>query len=281
MKSKTSSRLFLILKWVVLLVVLAAIYLPLIMIIAYSFSTAKSVGGDFGDFTFVLYEKLFQNKQLLTATKNTIVIGLVSALLATILGTTAAVGIHYMRRKTKAAVDAASQITIVNTEIVTAMGFFLLMIFVRDTVRIPVNFSIWWLIITHTVITMPYVVLTVSPRLKQLNPNLLEASMDLGAGPMRSLITVMLPQLAGAMISGFALAFTLSLDDFVVTNINSFGANVETISTYVYSGIRKKLPSDIRALSTIIFLVVLIVLIVYNVIKNKKARNEARKNLLK
>ena len=281
MKSKTSSRLFLILKWVVLLVVLAAIYLPLIMIIAYSFSTAKSVGGDFGDFTFVLYEKLFQNKQLLTATKNTIVIGLVSALLATILGTPAAVGIHYMPRKTKAAVDAASQITIVNTEIVTAMGFFLLMIFVRDTVRIPVNFSIWWLIITHTVITMPYVVLTVSPRLKQLNPNLLEASMDLGAGPMRSLITVMLPQLAGAMISGFALAFTLSLDDFVVTNINSFGANVETISTYVYSGIRKKLPSDIRALSTIIFLVVLIVLIVYNVIKNKKARNEARKNLLK
>lgn len=281
MKSKTSSRLFLILKWVVLLVVLAAIYLPLIMIIAYSFSTAKSVGGDFGDFTFVLYEKLFQNKQLLTATKNTIIIGLVSALLATILGTTAAVGIHYMRRKTKAAVDAASQITIVNTEIVTAMGFFLLMIFLRDTIRIPVNFSIWWLIITHTVITMPYVVLTVSPRLKQLNPNLLEASMDLGAGPMRSLITVMLPQLAGAMISGFALAFTLSLDDFVVTNINSFGANVETISTYVYSGIRKKLPSDIRALSTIIFLVVLIVLIVYNVIKNKKARNEARKNLLK
>ena len=281
MKSKTSSRLFLILKWVVLLVVLAAIYLPLIMIIAYSFSTAKSVGGDFGDFTFVLYEKLFQNKQLLTATKNTIIIGLVSALLATILGTTAAVGIHYMRRKTKAAVDAASQITIVNTEIVTAMGFFLLMIFIRDTVRIPVNFSIWWLIITHTVITMPYVVLTVSPRLKQLNPNLLEASMDLGAGPMRSLITVMLPQLAGAMISGFALAFTLSLDDFVVTNINSFGANVETISTYVYSGIRKKLPSDIRALSTIIFLVVLIVLIVYNVIKNKKAKTEARKNLLK
>ena len=281
MKSKTSSRLFLILKWIVLLVVLAAIYLPLIMIIAYSFSTAKSVGGDFGDFTFVLYEKLFQNKQLLTATKNTIIIGLVSALLSTILGTTAAVGIHYMRRKTKAAVDAASQITIVNTEIVTAMGFFLLMIFLRDTIRIPVNFSIWWLIITHTVITMPYVVLTVSPRLKQLNPNLLEASMDLGAGPMRSLITVMLPQLAGAMISGFALAFTLSLDDFVVTNINSFGANVETISTYVYSGIRKKLPSDIRALSTIIFLLVLIVLIVINVVKNKKARNEARKNLLK
>ncbi len=277
MKNKTSSSLFLILKWVILLVVLAAIYLPLIMIIVYSFSTNRTVGGEYGEFTFALYKKLFENKALLTATKNSLVIGLVSALLATILGTTASVGIHYMRKKTKAAVDAASQITIVNTEIVTAMGFFLLMIFMRDTIQIPVNFSLGWLIITHTIITTPYVILTVSPRLKQLNPNLLEASMDLGAGPMRSLITVMLPQLAGAMISGFALAFTLSLDDFVVTNINSFGANVETISTYVYSGIRKKLPADIRALSTIIFIVVLTVLIVFNIVKNKKAKNAAKK----
>ena len=206
------------------------------------------------------------------------IIGLVSAALATILGTTASVGIHYMRKKIKSAVDTASQITVVNAEIVTAMGFFLLMIFLRDTVKVPVNFSLWWLIITHTVITTPYVILTVTPRLQQLNPNLLEASMDLGAGPMRSLLTVMLPQLAGAMVSGFALAFTLSLDDFVVTNINSFGANIDTISTYVYSGIRKRgVPIEIRALSTIIFVVVLTALIVYNVIKNKKAKELAKK----
>ena len=128
------------------------------------------------------------------------------------------------------------------------------------------------MIVTHTIITMPYVVLTVSPRLKQLNPNLLEASMDLGAGPMRSLLTVMLPQLAGAMVAGFALAFTLSLDDFVVTNINTLGANVTTISTYVYDGLKKKLSADIRALSTIIFVLVLGVLIVFNVIKNKKQK---------
>ena len=178
----------------------------------------------------------------------------------------------------KSAVDTASQITVVNAEIVTAMGFFLLMIFLRDTVNVPVNFSLWWLIITHTVITTPYVILTVTPRLQQLNPNLLEASMDLGAGPMRSLFTVMLPQLAGAMVSGFALAFTLSLDDFVVTNVNSFGANIDTISTYVYSGIRKKgVPIEIRALSTIIFVVVLTALIVYNVVKNKKAKELAKK----
>lgn len=271
--NKTSSVISLIAKWLILLVVLIAIYLPLVMIIIYSFSSAQSIGGDFGDFTFGLYEKLFKNEKMLAATKNTLIIGLVSASVATILGTTAAIGIHYMRRKTRAIVDASSQITIVNAEIVTAMGFFLLMIFLRDTVNLGVNFGLWWLIISHIVITTPYVILTVSPRLKQLNPNLLEASMDLGAGPMRSLITVMLPQLAGAMISGFALAFTLSLDDFVITNINSFGANIDTISTYIYSGIRKKgIPNEIRALSTIIFSVVLIVLIVYNIVKNKKAK---------
>ncbi len=267
-----------IFKWVILIAVLVAIYLPLVMIVLYSFSTSQQVGGEFGDFTFSLYGKLFENEQLLAALKNTLVIGAASAALATVLGTTASVGIHYMRRKTKAVVDAASQITVVNAEIVTAMGFFLLMIFIRDTVKIPVNFSLVWLIVTHTIITTPYVILTVTPRLQQLNPNLLEASMDLGAGPMRSLFTVMLPQLAGAMVSGFALAFTLSLDDFVVTNINSFGANVETISTFVYAGIRKKgIPIEIRALSTIIFIVVLAALIGYNVVKNKRLKEMAKR----
>ncbi|MBQ9485979.1 MAG: ABC transporter permease [Clostridia bacterium] len=272
---RRSSLTSLIVKWSILIVVLVAIYLPLLMIIVYSFSSAQSVGGEYGEITFGLYEKLLKNEKLLEATKNTLIIGVISAFVATILGTTAAIGIHYLRRKTRAIVDASSQITVVNAEIVTAMGFFLLMIFLRDAIGLPVNFGLGWLIIAHIVITTPYVILTVSPRLKQLNPNLLEASMDLGAGPMRSLITVMLPQLAGAMISGFALAFTLSLDDFVITNINSFGANIDTISTYVYAGIRKKgIPNEIRALSTIIFVVVLVVLIVYNVVKNKKTKKQ-------
>ena len=278
MNNKLSSRLFLAFKWAVLILVLVAIYLPLFMIILYSFSASREVGGELGSFTFKLYENLFKNEKLLRALKNTLIIGVSSAALATVLGTTASVGIHYMKRKVKAVVDTASQITVVNAEIVTAMGFCLFMIFLRDTIQAPVNFSIGWLIITHTVITTPYVILTVTPRLQQLNPNLLEASMDLGAGPMKSLFTVMLPQLAGAMVSGFALAFTLSLDDFVVTNINSFGVAVETISTSVYSGIRKKgVPVEIRALSTIIFIVVFAALIGYNIAKNKKAKEMAKR----
>ena len=273
---KKSASVWLVARWIIILAVLIAIYLPLIMIILYSFSTARSVGGDFGSFTFALYENLFKNDNLLAATKNTLIIGLVSAFISTILGTTAAIGIHYMRRKVKGVVETSSQITVVNAEIVTAMGFFLLMLFLRETVGLPVNKGMVWLIITHTVITTPYVILTVSPRLKQLNPNLLEASMDLGAGPMRSLLTVMLPQLAGAMVSGFALAFTLSLDDFVVTSLNT-SANIDTISTYVYAGLRHNLKNDIRALSTIIFVIVLVVLIAFNIMKDKKAKQQKLK----
>ena len=270
--NKKTQKISLVAKWAFLLIILAAIYLPLIMIILYSFSPSQTVGGDFGNFTLTWYKELLRDARLITATKNTLIIGLTSAFLATIIGSVASIGIHYMRSKTKATIDAASQITIVNTEIVTAMGFFLLMILMRDTIKLPVDFSIGWLIVTHTIITTPYVILTVSPRLKQLNPNLLEASMDLGAGPMRSLFKVMLPQLAGAMIAAFAMAFTLSLDDFVVTNINSLGANVETISTYVYSGIKRRMSPDIRALSTIIFVLVLVVLIVVNVVKERKQK---------
>lgn len=272
---KKSSVISLALKWTILIIVMLAIYLPLAVIIIYSFSSAKSVGGNFGNFTLSLYSKLFEDAELLDATKNTLLIGLVSSVLATLLGTTAAIGIHYMRRKSRAIVDASSQITIVNTEIVTAMGFYSLMLFLRDTLQLPVNFSMFYLIIAHTVISTPYVILTVSPRLKQLNPNLLEASMDLGASPMRSLITVMLPQLAGAMISGFALAFTLSLDDFVITHVNSYSVGIGTISTYVYTKMKHNIPNQIRALSTIIFTVVLIVLVIYNIAKNKKAKQQS------
>ncbi|MBQ6727580.1 MAG: hypothetical protein IJQ87_01435, partial [Clostridia bacterium] len=160
---KKSSAISLAVKWFILILVLIAVYLPLIMIVAYSFSSSTSVGGDFGEFTTGLYTKLFKNAKLLTALKNTLLIGFISALFATLLGTTAAIGIHYMRRKARALTEASSQITIVNAEIVTAMGFFLLMIFLRDTLSLPANFSMAYLIIAHTVITTPYVILTVSP----------------------------------------------------------------------------------------------------------------------
>lgn len=270
-------KVALVLKWTFLIIVLALIYMPILFIIAYSFSSQKDldVNSDFGKFTFGLYTTLFQNAELMSALKNTVIIGVSSALIATFLGTFTAVGLYYMRRGKKT-VNFISQITVVNAEVVTAVGFYLLFILLN---RFMTVYSLGWLILAHSIITTPYVILTVSPRLNQLNPNLYEAGLDLGAGPMRSLFTVIIPQLVGGMVSGFALAFTLSLDDFVLTNLNKgFGSGVETISTYVYSRFRRKLTPAIRALSTIIFLVVLIILIIFNIVKNKKERERKKAN---
>ncbi len=273
MKGKVS----LILRWALLIAVLVCIYAPIALIIVYSFSAEKDIGGPngFGDFTFSLYTSLFKNERIMNALFNTLMIGLASATLATVIGTMTSVGLHYMKRGRKA-VNFVSQVTVVNAEIVTAVGFFLLSIFLRDVVRVPVEKGVVWLILAHTVITTPYVILNVSPRLSQLNPNLYEAGMDLGAGPVRSMFTVILPQLVGAMISGFALAFTLSLDDFVVTNLNKGTNGVETISTFVYANLKRNLDPAIRALSTIIFVTVLLVLIAVNIVKNRKKNQTAQ-----
>lgn len=281
-KMKIKNGIFTGLKWAFLIIVLAAIYLPIMFIIVYSFSGEANIGSvnGFGEFTFALYTKLFTNSHnLMTATMNTLIIGVVSALLATFIGTLTSVGLYYMRRGKKT-VNFVSNITVVNAEIVTAVGFFLLSIFLTQ-IGLPIDRGMGWLIVAHTVITTPYVILTVSPRLNQLNPNLYEAGLDLGAGPMRSLFTVIIPQLIGGMISGFALAFTLSLDDFVVTNLNKGTSGVNTITTYVYASLRRSLDPAIRALSTIIFVVVLIALIIYNVIKNKKAKQQQKQNSVK
>lgn len=265
-------NLFLGLKWAFLIIILAFIYIPIFLIIIYSISGEPNIGGvnGFGQFTFALYQKLFTggSPRLIEATKNTLIIGVSSALIATFIGTLTSVGLYYLR-KGKKAVNFVSQITVINADIVTAVGFFLLSIFL-SRIGLPIEKGMGWLIIAHAVITTPYVILTVSPRLHQLNPNLYEAGLDLGAGPMRSLFTVIIPQLIGGMISGFALAFTLSLDDFVVTNLNKGTNGVETITTFVYASLRRSLDPAIRALSTIIFVVVLVALIIFNIVKNKK-----------
>lgn len=264
---KKKQLIYTIVGWVVLAVVLVLMYFPLIMVVGYSFSTSKTVGGS-GSFTFSLYADLFKNEALTEATTNTLIIGLSSSLIATFLGTISAVGIYYLRRG-KAIVNGMSQITVVNAEIVTAVGFFLLFIFLRDTLHLPVTQGVGWLIMAHTMITVPYVILAVTPRLTQLNPNLFEAGQDLGASGVRTLFTVIVPQLLKGMISGFALSFTLSLDDFVVTKFNK--GDINTISTYVYDGLKRGLDPAVRALSSILFITVMAVLIIFNIVGAHKA----------
>ena len=217
------------------------LYIPMIVLAVASFNTGTDIAS-FKGFTLRQYANLFRDGTLLTLLRNSVII----ALLATLIGTFTAVGLYYMKRGKKA-VNFVSQITVVNAEIVTAVGFFLLSIFLRDVLKLPLQRGVGWLIVAHTVMVTPYVILTVSPRLAQLNPNLYEAGLDLGAGPLRTLFTVIVPQLVGGMISGFALAFTLSLDDFVVTNLNKGTNGVNTISTYVYASLRRNVVKKSKA----------------------------------
>jgi spermidine/putrescine transport system permease protein len=220
-------------------------------------------------FTLSLYAEVFATAKIKEAFLNTIIVALVSSLLATVIGTVSAIGIYYLKKTVKAAALGLNQIPVINADIITGIACMLFFLMVK----IPLGYIT--LIIAHTVITIPYVVLAVLPRLGQLNPNLYEAGLDLGAGPVKTLARVILPQLIPAMISGFAMAFTLSLDDFVVTKFNS-GGEINTISTYLYNALAKRdIRPVMRAFSSILFLGSLAVLILVNIYSKRKAKRNA------
>lgn len=250
--------------WILLLVM----YIPIFVLVVLSFTTSKAFG-DWSGFSFDLYRELFQNEAIWRALKNTLVIAGASSLIATILGTVTAVGMYSMKRLPKSLLNGASQITVLNADIVTAVAFLLFFV----TLGIPAGYST--LLIAHIAICTPYVILNVMPRLTQLDPNLYEAALDLGASPVTALRKVMLPQLVPGMISGFILAFTLSIDDFVITNYNN--GELETLTTFIYKdAARAGMTPSLRALSTLIFVVVFAGLLILNLRKIKRTAKEER-----
>ncbi|MCH5350722.1 MAG: ABC transporter permease [Clostridiales bacterium] len=257
-----------VLIWAFVGVMLAFMYLPIIILIVYSFTDAKALGVWSG-FSMELYVNLFTDSEILSALGNSMILAASSATLATILGTTAAVGIFYLRKWKKTAADFIANITMENAEIVTGVAFMMFFL--------AINLGYGWpaLIIAHTMITVPYVILSVTPRLNQINPNLYEAGLDLGASPIRSLVTVVIPQLLPGMISGFIMAFTLSLDDFIISKFINGG--VETIPIYLYNALAKRgADPTLRALSSVLFIAVLTVLIVMNVVSAKRKKQAAK-----
>ncbi len=257
--------------WVFVGIMLALMYVPILILIIYSFTDAKALGV-WGGFTMDLYATLFTDEAVLGALGNSLILAAVAATLATALGTAAAVGIYYMKRKRKAAAQFISNITMENAEIVTGVAFMMFFLIV--------NIQYGWaaLIIAHTIITVPYVILSVTPRLSQINPNLYEAGLDLGASPVGSMLKVVIPQLVPGMISGFVMAFTLSLDDFIVSKFINGG--VETIPIYLYNALAKRGPDPtLRALSSALFIVVLAALLSVNAVSAKR-RKKALKNAI-
>lgn len=250
--------------WTFVGIMLAFMYVPIIILIIYSFTDAKALG-TWSGFSFALYVDLFTNGAVLEPLKNSLILALVSALLATALGTTAAIGIFHMKGWKKTASNFVANITMENAEIVTGVTFMMFFL----ALRLPYGWTT--LIIAHTMITVPYVILSVTPRLSQLNPNLYEAGLDLGASPIRSMFTVIVPQLIPGMISGFVMAFALSLDDFIVSKF--VNGSVETIPVYLYNALAKRgADPTLRALSSVLFVAVLAVLIAINVVSVKRKK---------
>lgn len=250
---------------------LVILYAPLVFIAVFSFTEAKALGNWTG-FSTELYRSLFTGgmqggSSLLAAVKNTLIIAVIAACIATLLGTVAAIGIYNLRGRKKQAVQFLNNIPMINPDIITGVSLFLLFVFLH------ISQGYITVILAHITFCTPYVVLSVLPKLSQIDSNTYEAAMDLGATPFQSFWKVMVPQLRSGMISGLILAFTMSLDDFAVTFFTRGTIGLETLSTYIYADARKGgLTPELRPLMTLIFLIILILLIIINV-RQAKARD--------
>ena len=248
-----------------LALVLFFLYVPIFVLIVFSFNESKS-RSVFSGFTLDWYRKLFQNDIIISSLVNTII-----SIISTVLGTLAAIGINGMRKVPKAVVMNITNMPIINPEIVT--GVSLMLLFVFFAARMNLEFGFVTLLIAHITFDVPYVILNIMPKFRQMDPHLYEAAQDLGCNPFSAFIKVVLPEIMPGVVSGFLMAFTYSLDDFVISYFTS-GSSSQTLPVTIYSMTRRKVSPEINALSTIIFGVVVIILIVKNVIELRQMKKK-------
>lgn len=237
--------------------IFAFLYIPIIVLIANSFNESKSRNVWTG-FTLDWYAKLFNDAEIMSALVNTVLVAIVSAIVATILGTAAAIGIFNMRPATRALIMNATYLPIINPEIVTGVSLMLLFVFVK------IELGFFTLILAHITFCLPYVILCVLPKLRQMDIHLYEAAMDLGCNRRQAFWKVVLPEITPGIITGFLMSLTYSIDDFVISYFTS-GPTSQTLPITIFSMTRRKVSPKLNALSAIIFVVVLTVLLVMNI----------------
>ena len=249
---------------------LALLYSPILIIMIFSFTEAKVLGNWTG-FSTRLYSSLFtggMHHSLMNAIWNTFAIALLAATASTALGSIAAIGIFNLRSRTRQVMNFANAIPMMNADIITGVSLFLLF------VSFGISQGFTTVVLAHITFCTPYVVLSILPRLQKMDPNMYEAALDLGANPVKALFKVVLPYLTPGIVSGFAMAFTISLDDFIITQLNKGETGIETLSTYIYEDARlKSLEPFWFAVFSIFFIVVLTLLLVINI--KKQQRKEA------
>jgi len=244
------------------------LYAPLLIMVFFSFNESKSTSV-FTGFSLKWYEELFSKRDIMESLRNTLVLAVLSALIATVLGTLAAVGLYRMKNKfLYSTMNTVTNIPMMNPDIVTGVSLMLLFVFAGRLLGAKESLSFVTLLIAHVTFNLPYVILNVLPKLRQTDEHLYEAALDLGCTPIKSFFKVVLPAISSGILSGALMAFTLSLDDFVISYYTT-GADFQTLPLKIFAMTKKTVKPDMYALSTLMFFAILILLIVINVLQEK------------
>ena len=259
--------------------IFAFLFAPILILLVFSFNEAKSLSV-FSGFSFKWYRELLRDDVTLTALKNTLILAASSAAISTVMGTAAAVGINKLRnRYLRAALDTVTNIPMVNPDIITGISLMLMFVFVGSFFGMATSLSFWTMLIAHITFCLPYVILQVLPKLRQMDKALPEAAMDLGCTPMRAFLRVEVPEIMPGIVTGLIMAFTLSLDDFVISYFTQ-GNGFQTLPIRIYNMTKKTVTPKMYALATIIFFVILALLLLSNFVgddEGKKAAKQHRK----
>lgn len=252
------------------------LYAPIAVLIIFSFNSGKSTSV-FEGFSLYWYKELFNDAATLTAFKNSMIVAVISSIIATVMGTTAATAIYgYKNKLFKSSLMTVTNIPMMNPEIVTGVSMMLLFVFVGSIFGKTGTLGFVTLIIAHVTFELPYVILNVLPKLRQTDPHLAEAAQDLGCTPFQAFFKVVLPAIMPGIISGLMMAFTLSVDDFIISYFVS-GTDSQTLPIRIFSMTKRRVTPDMYALSTLIFLAILVLLIVSNIISARGDKKLSKK----
>lgn len=265
---KTASKIYMFLVFLFL-------YAPIVVLIIFSFNDSTTMSRSvWSGFSLKWYNQLFQDRMILEALKNTLIIAVLSAVISTVLGTAAAIGINGMKRLPRRMVMNVTNFPMVNPEIVTGVSLMLLFVFAARAMG-GLSLGMLSLVLAHTTFCLPYVILSVLPKLRQMDAHLYEAAQDLGCPPAKAFFKVVLPEIMPGVVTGMIMAFTLSIDDFVISYFTS--GTTQTLPIYIYSMTRKRVSPEINALSTLLFAAIMLLLLIVNTrqSKDKKQAEEA------
>ncbi|WP_102410039.1 ABC transporter permease subunit [Beduinella massiliensis] len=253
--------------------ILLFLYTPIVLLIVYSFNASKS-RAVWGGFTLDWYRELFQDRKIMAALQTTLSIGIIAAAVSTLIGTLAAIGLYQLRRGPRAALMALCNLPMLNSEIVTGVSLMLLY------TAMNLELGYLTLLLSHVAFCIPYVILSVLPKLRQLDPHLAEAAQDLGATPLQAFCKVILPDIMPGVFSGFLMALTMSIDDFVISFFTT-GMGVQNLSITIYTMAKRGISPKINALSTLIFLTVLLLLVIVNLpdFLDREKRDKKRRGM--